>query len=319
MATFRPIDPFESSTYSTFLPMHFFERPPSSTWELVPLADAPHCCLWAWFKPPAAPQGVFVRIPEEAFRDPARRQPISLRGLLQTIGVDSQLVSVWTLYGTAYDAQLLANPAWDCPLPEPGASPDPSIGIYLKVLPAPAPAPAAPPTAGRMQGPLEQVFARMEADWYASLQIEQQVDAAAKQLNATLMRVNSLNRDMSPEEARGSDSQDKRDWQEARRWLRDVAARVSRFLKDHTVGMTSNAGKRHGFETIYKQHVAPRVPVEGLEQAEREFEAYRKSLQNLLNNMTSANSSAVQDGERRAQQVITRVAAKIRNSRSKRG
>ncbi len=82
------------------------------------------------------------------------------------------------------------------------------------------------------------------------------------------MRINSLNRDMSPEETRGSDSQDKRDWQEARRWLRDVSGRVGRFLKDHVVGMTSNAGKRNSFEAIYQQYVIPRRSFDGLTQAE---------------------------------------------------
>ncbi|HEY3965559.1 MAG TPA: hypothetical protein VGM05_13465 [Planctomycetaceae bacterium] len=298
--------------------MNIAERPPSSTWEQIPLADAPHCRLWAWFKPPAAPQGVFLRIPPESFRDPQRRQPISLRGLLHSLGVDPQSISVWSLYGTAYDAQPLANPAWDYPIPEPGPAADPSIGIYLKAVPAPVPKPAAP-AANQPTGPIDQVFARMEADWAAAQQLELQVDAAAKQLNATLMRINSLNRDMSPEETRGCDSQDKRDWQEARRWLRDVSGRVGRFLKDHLVGMTSNAGKRNSFEAIYQQYVVPRRRFDGLTQAEREFEAYRKSLQNLLNNLTTGNSTAVQDGERRAQQVMTRVAAKVRNSRSKRG
>lgn len=304
--------------------MHFAERPPSSTWEQIPLADAPHQVIWAWFKPPAAPQGVFLRIPVEAFRDPYRRQPISLRGLLYSLAVDPQLVAAWSLYGTTYDGQPLSNPAWDYPIPEPGAAPDPTIGVYLKSVPAPAAAPvaipaASPATASLPAGQLGQVFARMEADWIAAQQIEVQVDAAAKQLNATLMRINSLNRDMSPEETRGADSQDKRDWQEARRWLRDVSGRVGRFLKDHVVGMTSNAGKRNSYETIYQQYVVPRRQFDGLTQAERDFETYRKSLQNLLNNLTSGNSTAVQDGERRAQQVMARVATKVRNARSKRG
>ncbi len=148
----------DSSTFSipvTSSSMHLAERPPSSTWEQIPLADAPHCRLWAWFKPPAAPQGVFLRIPEESFRDPQRRQPISLRCLLHSLGLDPQSVSVWSLYGTAYDAQPLANPAWDYPIPEPGAASDPSIGIYLKAVSAPVPNPvaaaAAQPTRGRLR------------------------------------------------------------------------------------------------------------------------------------------------------------------------
>ena len=297
--------------------MHIAERPPSTTWEPIPLADAPQSFVWAWFKPPAAPQGVCVRIPEETFRNPARRQPVTIRSVLHALGVEPRQVAVWSLYGVSYDGQQLANPAWDYPIPEPGMAADPTIGIYLHSVPLPVtsavPAPVLTP-----QGTQTGTFSRMEADWNACLQIELQLTAAAKQLNATLLRVNSLNRDMSPEEARCGDSQDKRDWQEARRWLRDVASRVSRFLKDHLVGITSNAGKRNSYDAIYEQYVVPRRHFDGLEQAERDFDAYRKSLQTLLTNMGAVNSTAVQEGERRAQQVMTRVATKIRNSRAKR-
>jgi|SRR5579872_3224280 len=298
--------------------MHIAERLPSTAWEPIPLADDPHSFVWAWFKPPAAPQGVCVRIPEETFRNPARRQPLSIKTLLRALQVDPQHVAVWSLYGVSYDGQPLVNPAWDFPIPEPGTAADPTIGIYFHSVPIePSPA-AAPVPAPQSAGPHAGVFARIEADWNACLQIELQLMAAAKQLNATLQRLNSLNRDMSPEESRFGDSQDKRDWQEARRWLRDVASRVSRFIKDHLVGITSNAGKRNSYEAIYQQYVATRRPFDGLEQAERDFDSYRKSLQTLLTNMGAANSTAVQEGERRAQQVMTRVAAKIRSSRAKR-
>ena len=127
-----------------------------------------------------------------------------------------------------------------------------------------------------------------------------------------------MNRDLSSEEARCGDQLDKRDWQDARRWLRDGAARLSRFLKDHHMGMTSTAGKRESYAAIYRQYVVPRHSFDGLAQAEREFEFHRKSLQTLLNNMNAAHSAAVQDGERRAQQVLTRIAAKVRTARAKR-
>jgi len=158
----------------------------------------------------------------------------------------------------------------------------------------------------------------MESDWSASLQLELQLAAAAKQLNGTMLRINSLNRDLSIDEVRAGDQQDKREWHEARRWLRDAAGRLSRFLKDHHIGMTSAIGKRNSYESIYQQYVVPRRPFEGLEQAEREFEIYRKTLQTLLNNMTAANGAAVQDAERRAQLILTRIASKLRNARAKR-
>ncbi|RPI78701.1 MAG: hypothetical protein EHM42_13215 [Planctomycetaceae bacterium] len=159
---------------------------------------------------------------------------------------------------------------------------------------------------------------RMAADWNACLQLEQQLEAAAKQLNATLTRLNTLNRELSPEESRFADQQDKREWQDARRWLRDATAKVSRFLKEHLVGITSAAGKRDSYETLYKQFILPRRSFEGMAQADREFAGYRKLLQSLLNNMNSAQGSAVQDAERRAQAIITRMAARVRAAKSRR-
>jgi hypothetical protein len=309
--------------------MHLLERPPSTAWEQVSLPDAPGRFIWAWFRPAAAPQGVFVRVPDETLRDPLRRQPLTLRTLLWAVGIPAEWVAAWSLYGMTYDGQTLANPGWDFAIPEPGAAPDPTIGVYVHAPPVSAAPHLAPMSAATTPVLPAQdsasaavaggdVFARMEADWNSSLQLELQLAAAAKQLNATLLRINSLNRDMSPDESRCADSQDKRDWQEARRWLRDVASRVARFIKDHMVGMTSDVGKRSSYEAIYQQYVAPRRQFDGLSQAARDFESYRKTLQSLLNNMTTANTSAVQDGERRAQQVLTRVSAKIRNSRAKR-
>ena len=227
----------------------------------------------------------------------------------------------------SYDGQHLLNPAWDCPIPEPGVAADPTIGIYLHPLPtAVAPAVTAPVSGPSVSGSSASTsptagggaFSGIAADWNSCLQLELQLTAAAKLLNATLQRINSLNRDMSPEEARCGDSQDKRDWQEARRWLRDVASRVSRFVKDHLVGITSNAGKRNSYEAVYQQYISPRRQFDGLEQAERDFDSYRKSLQTLLTNMGAVNATAVQEGERRAQQVMTRVAGKIRTLRTKR-
>jgi hypothetical protein len=297
--------------------MHILERLPSTAWEPIPLADHPQNFVWVWYKPPTSPQGLCVRIPDETFRDPVRRKSLTLRAVLQALKVDPRFVAAWSLYGVSYDGQHLANPAWDCLIPEPGLAADPTIGIYFRHMLLDAAPPAVAPVSAP-QGAPSGVFSRMEADWNACLQLELQLTAAAKQLNATLLRINSLNRDMSPEEARCGDSQDKRDWQEARRWLRDVASRVSRFLKDHLVGITSNAGKRNSYEAIYQQYIAPRRAFDGLEQAERDFDAYRKSLQTLLTNMGSANSTAMQEGERRAQQVMTRVAGKIRTARAKR-
>ena len=54
------------------------------------------------------------------------------------------------------------------------------------------------------------------------------------------------------------------------------------------------------------------------ESVERDYEAHRKMLQTLLNNMNSALSNASQDGEQRARQVLSRIDAKVRAARSAR-
>jgi hypothetical protein len=259
-----------------------------------------------------------VRIPEETFRNPARRLPLTMRRVVAATGIDPRQVVLWSLYGAAYDAQQGTNPALDFPVPEPGTAADPSIHVFLHALPAAVAAPLPQQAVARQEGAATDVFARMHAEWNLCLLVEQQLGAAAKQLNGTQLRINSLNRDLSSEEARAADQLDKKEWQEARRWLRDIASRISRFLRDHHIGMTSVAGKRGSFEAIYEQYVVPRRHFEGIAQSEREFEQYHKSLQTLLNNMNAAQTSAVQDGERRAQVVLQRISAKARAARTAR-
>jgi hypothetical protein len=297
--------------------MHFAERFPSTIWESIPFADDPHCFIWAWFKPAGAPHGLVVRIPDEIYRDPARRGAVTMRRVLAAAGIDPRGVAMWTLYGAAYDAQQGANPALDFPIPAPAPGTDPSIHVVMNAFAPAVPAPAPLPPTAALSSAGGDAFAHIAEEWNLSLVLEQQLASAAKQLNATLFRLNSLNRDLSSEEGRSADQLDKKEWQDARRWLRDIAARVSRFLKDHHIGMTSTAGKRGSFEAIYEQYVVPRRNFEGLVQAERDFEQYRKTMQTLLNNMNAAQTSAVQDGERRAQLVLTRISAKARAARSK--
>lgn len=131
-------------------------------------------------------------------------------------------------------------------------------------------------------------------------------------------RLNALNRDLTPEENLHGDSKDRNDWQEARRWLRDLTHRVTKYLKEHDIGETSGVGKRQWFEQTYQQFIAPRQQFDGLQPAQREFETYRKKLQTLLINMTNACSSAANDGERRAKAVLSKIAVKTRAAKAKR-
>ena len=298
--------------------MLFADRPPSSTWEQIPFGDEPQTWFWAWFKPLAAPHGLVVRIPEETHRNPARRFPVTLRRVLAATGI----APPWSPPG-----RCLAPRMTPCRgrtrrsifrFPSPGWASIRRCISFCTSFPRRWSSPTAARghdasgdtdrTRGRRVRPNRRRVESLPA-------LEVQLAAAAKQLNATLLRINSLNRDLSSDEGRAADQLDKKEWQEARRWLRDVANRVSRFLKDHHIGMTSSAGKRRSFETIYEQYVVPRRHFDGIVQSERDFEQYHKTLQTLLNNMNAAQTSATQDGERRAQQILTRIGAKVRGAR----
>ncbi len=239
---------------------------------------------------------------------------MTARQLLHAAGIDPGQVSGWSLYGTSVDVRGLAT-LLDLPLPRPSAGAEPEICIY--VSPIAAPGPVLPP-AGVAGSDLAHVFDQIDTDWNLSLQLEKQLVLLRKQLSGMLTRVTTLDRDLSPEERMHGDRQAKNDWQEARRWLKDSAAKLVRFIKELDTGETSNAGKREWFYHTYDEIVAPRRPVENLIQIQRSFESHRKRLQILQTNMTTAMQFAGSDGERRAQQVLERVARSVRDVRAKR-
>jgi hypothetical protein len=306
--------------------LQFAARPPSASWEPVPLAGSSQHYLWAWYKPQGMPDGLIVTIPDETWSTHPDPRALTLRNILPGVGLEPGSVTRWYLYGVPCDSLGGTNPLFDQPIPPPAPGADPRIAIYVQPLPAAAPAP--PPVAGAAPvyaagtgataGPTSPQFARIESDWNAILQIEANLLLVRKQVAGMLNRVNALNRDLSPDERQYGDRKDKSDWQIARRWLRDVAAKLSRCLKDHDLGHTSAAGKRNQFEQTYQTWIAPRVPFEGLDRVQRDFEQHRKTIQTLLNNMQAAYAQAGQDGERRAQEILNRIAAKVRTSRTRR-
>jgi hypothetical protein len=238
--------------------------------------------------------------------------------------------------GATFPVQGGANPLLDQPLPSPGPWGDPAISV--RVMPQmPAAAAVAPPPGIPQMAALpmatppsavrpasadltdERMLQAFEADWYALLTLETQLAAARKQLGALQGQLQSLNRDLSPDERLAADNQDNKDWQDARRWLRDALASVSRWIRDHDIGMVSAAGNRNRFEQIYQQHVVPRQSFPGLASACQEFDQHRKTAQHLLIQMQSAHQNSSRDGVTRARQVLGRIDAKVRKAREKRG
>lgn len=308
--------------------MSFDQRPPSVAWEPVAVPEAPPCIVWAWFKPAASPWDVLFQVPAETRA--ACGTSLSMRQLLQLTGLPVERAESWVVGGTLFPVQQGHNPLLDQPLPLNRAVGGETISVRM------APLPAAPPQA-HVQTPVtaspasrvgpalagddqaQRLISTFHSDWQTLLTIETQLASARKQLAAVQSQLQSLNRDLSPDERLVADNQDKKDWQEARRWLREAAANVSRWIRDHDLGMVSSAGNRNRIEDIYQRHIVPRKPFPGLAAAVLEFEQHRKTAQHLLVQMQSAHQNASRDGVNRARQILVRIAAKVRKSKEKRG
>lgn len=297
----------------------FNARPASVNWEPYLLVDSLQLWAWVWFKPTFLPQGLVVKIPDETYQKYPQRHELTLRSILDTVGIEPSQVLMWYLYGTPCESQNGTNPLLDQAIPDPPAGVDPNIHICMQVaqphaVPAVQPPPLPQPTAHSSTNShrAADLFELMESDWQASTKIEKDLTVRRKQLVDMANRLNTLNRDLSSEERMHADNQDKAAWQDARRWMRDVAARVSRYIKEQDMGETTYAGKKKWIQQIYQDYVEPRRDFDGMEQAQREFESYRKMVQTLLGHMHTAYSNAAQDGERRAQQVLSQIASKAR-------
>lgn len=234
-----------------------------------------------------------------------------MRQLLHALGIELASVSTVYVYGAPFVGTNDGASSFDQPIPQPSPGADPTIVVLVNASTMVARA-----TTG-MTGNAAQMFDDIEADWNASRQLEMQLTLLRKQLASLMGRLKTLDRDLSSEERLHGDRQNRSDWEETRRWLKDAATKLSRYIKEHDIGETSAAGKKVWFEQIYRQFVVPRQSFDDLPRVQKEFESYRKRLQILLNNMTGAQQNAVSDGERRAEQVLSRLAADVRKAKTK--
>lgn len=316
MADFSPSAEPPASPQAQFL-----ARVPSANWEQIPLRGTGGF-YWVWFKPQAVPNGCIIRIPDESFAATQAHAEtglarLTMRHLLGEIGIDPAIVSLWYQYGAACEGRAGTSAAFDQMIAPPPAGADPQIVVLVDVPAAGSPF-SQPPIPGiACVTTLTKVFDEMEADWYAVLLLEKQLLLARKQLTNALGRLAALDRDLSPEERLHGDRQDKSDWQEMRGGLKDAATKLSRYVKEHDVGETSAAGKKHWFAEVYQKCVAPRQPFDGLLPLHREFESYRKRLQILLQNMQLSNTNVAQEVERRAQQLLFRIGSRARSAQHK--
>jgi hypothetical protein len=290
----------------------FAERPASQSWEALPLDAASGGFVWAWFKPPNV-SGLLLGIPAEAYRDPRCCGVLTMRRLLYAAGVDHASVSAWQVHGLIYDSMRGASPLLDQPVPPPAAGVDPTIVVYVSEPQAAIAAQFAPPVRVEEMS-LGQVLEAIEADWRASLETEVQLKILRKRLADLFARIKSLNRDLNPEERVHASNEDKKDWQDARRGLRDAEARLTMMIKQYDIGDTSTAGQRTVFEQIYEQFIQPRRPFDTIQQAQRDFAIYRKMVATLQTSMNAAYAQSAGEGERRAQQVLKRITDKVRQA-----
>lgn len=303
--------------------MSFQWRTPSAGWEPVPLVADGSRAVWGWFKPPHAPNSVAVQVPPEVWLRTDSSQPITVRLLAAAAGVTVLLG--WTIGGQYCPLDERTAPFMDVPLVPPPTGVDPSIILWCGeagAMPMAAPLPeysaftasigASDLLPGEDPGPLFETIASL---WLAIQHIETDVRRVRAQLEQATNKLSSLNRDLNPEERLAADNLDKKDWQDARRWLRDSAGVLSKSIKQIDTGIISGAGQRHRFADIFQQYVEPRIPFPGLKQSVVDFEMHHRSAKNVLMAAQAALNKGSTDGERRANTVLQRIGGKVRQRR----
>ncbi len=302
--------------------MDFALRPASIGWETLALVPGTAIGMWVWGKPLHAPFDLIVRVPVESIQACSGR--VSLRQIAVAAGAELSQVHGFTLQGAFIDAQAGANPLLDHAVPP--ATPWIEIAMRMQPVaayPVAGPIMAMPQTsavaAPANTSPQSQASASaIEADWNAVLHLETQLGMLRKQLATIQGKLQSLNRDLNSNESVAADNQDKREWQDTRRWLRDASSLASRYIKEADTGVTSMAGNKRRMEQLVEDAKAGKLSAQQIASAQNEIEAHRKTVLNIQNQMQNALQSASRDGEQRAQQVLSRIAAKVRNHNSKR-
>lgn len=300
--------------------MNFLERPPSISWEPIQVPQLPGCVLWGWFKPATAPQSVMINVHDQTYQ--ACGQALTLRLIIAATGLDAAQVHAWTLQGMTYESQGSANPLLDQPLPYPGPQ---GVAIHVGAVAAPM-MPAVPgqsampmptssaPATGNDRFTLDAI----DAEWQTIITIERQLESARRKLGDIQGQLGSLNRDLGSDERLFSSAHDKKEWEDARRFLRDNLAQVGRYIRAHDIGVTSTAGNRKHFEEVHERFIEPKIAFPGMEQEQHAFEQHRKTTQTLLLQMQTAHAAAARDGVQRARAVLARIAAKVQIGRNKR-
>lgn len=299
----------------------FAARPPSASWEVIQIPTDPPRNFWVWFKPQHLPNAIVLQIPPDAGPSVAA---VSVKYVARMLGVDPAFVPMCSLFGVSFEGQGGTASYFDQAITVVPAGSDPNIVIYVEPPPMQAAQSYYPeashnePETEFTDDQVDEIFDSMERDWKGSVQADRQLQSLQKQLLDLQVRLGTMNRDLGTDERLYSDRSDQDDWQEARRALRDAATRLARYIKEMDAGETSYAGKKRWFVDTRKTYVIPRTTFDGIESARQEFEIYRSTMQNLVSRMQAAYHHARQEGEVRANQVLSRIASKVASTKNKR-
>ncbi len=163
----------------------------------------------------------------------------------------------------------------------------------------------------------DMMYLRIEAAWKGARQIERQTTGLRQKLGSMQAVLGKLDRDLSPDERLASDREDRDDWADVRRWLRDLQAKCHREIKAFDIGMTSGAGGRRHLEDVFLTRIEPRAAAGQLEVYRAEFEQFRKDMVSLQRAMNAALQAASLNGTQRAQRILGKIAGKIREMRAR--
>lgn len=161
----------------------------------------------------------------------------------------------------------------------------------------------------------DMMFIRIEAAWKSATQMERQMQGLRQKLSSIQTALGKMDRELTPDERLASDREDRDEWNDARRWLRDLQSKCHKEVKAFDIGMTSGAGGRHHLDEVFTTVIEPRVANSKLAQYRNEFEKYRKDMVSLQRAMVTALAAASQNGTQRAQRVLGKIAGKIREMR----
>lgn len=105
----------------------------------------------------------------------------------------------------------------------------------------------------------DMMFIRIESAWKFSVQIERQMTGLRQRLSSIQSALGKFDRDLSPDERIASDRENRDEWADTRRWVRDLQSKCHREIKAFDIGMTSGAGNRRHLEDTYFTVIEPRV------------------------------------------------------------